>query len=156
VSTPTTPTPNAPASNQPPQIASATITPSLGVFGLTTFTAHVDARDPDADPISIAWSDASGPVVDTAELTFKAGALRAPLTVTIADGRGGIASTKVSFVAGDMNGVYDGFFGPEGHGLEYFFMRLTRTGETITPTESTVVEFCSPASTKRERLDGCS
>jgi hypothetical protein len=48
VSTPTTPTPNAPASNQPPQIASATITPSLGVFGLTTFTAHVDARDPDA------------------------------------------------------------------------------------------------------------
>jgi len=105
----------------------------MGVVGLTTFTAHVDTVDPDGDPISIVWSDPFGQVGTGAELTFKAGDVRQPFTVTVTDGKGGVASEKVTFVAGTINGAYDGNIGP-ALGGEYFFMLLQRTGTTITGT----------------------
>src|SRR6059036_6051 len=82
--TPISPSPGPVAPNEAPRIVAAAIAPSLGVVGLTTFTAHVEARDPDGDPLSIAWSDGAGHVVsDAQDVTFKAGAVLAPLTVRV-------------------------------------------------------------------------
>jgi hypothetical protein len=134
---PTAPTSPTPSPNQTPQIVSATISPSLGVRDLTTFTAHVDARDPDADPLSVSWSGlGTGTVGTSADLTFKAGEQGAPLTVRVTDSKGATASAKIDFVVGDLNRSFDGYWGgigDAGHGFN-FFMDLVRTGTTVTGT----------------------
>lgn len=131
-----TPMPTSPASpNRAPQILSASISPPLGVVGLTTFKAHVDAQDPDGDPLSIVWSDgARRPIGDRVDLTFTSGHdLMPPLTVTVTDGKGGIATARADFIAGDIScGSCKGFFGPDP--LHYFAMRLSSTGTTVTGT----------------------
>src|SRR5262249_25089871 len=53
--TPPTPTPPAAGTNQAPQILRTTVTPTLGVMDLTTFTAHVDAQDADGDRLKYTW-----------------------------------------------------------------------------------------------------
>jgi hypothetical protein len=71
--TPTTPTAPAPASgveNQSPGIAGVSITPALGVSQLTAFHAHVNATDPDGDPVSIAWSSYGTPLGDRSDVDF--------------------------------------------------------------------------------------
>jgi hypothetical protein len=131
--TPTSPTPPAPSANQSPQILSATVSPSLGVQDLTTFTAHVEARDPDADPFSISWSSpVLGTVGTNADLSFKS-SVGSPLTVTVTDSKGASASAKVQVVVADLNRDYDGYFGKDGHGFD-FSMHLTRTGTVVTGT----------------------
>lgn len=131
--TPTSPTPPAPSSNQSPQILSATASPSLGVQDLTTFTAHVEARDPDADPLSVSWSSPLlGTVGTNADLSFKSN-VGSPLTVTVTDSKGASASAKVHVVVADLNWYYDGYFGNDGHGFD-FSMHLTRTGTIVTGT----------------------
>jgi hypothetical protein len=145
--TPVSPSPTPASPNHAPEILSATVTPAVGVVGLTTFTAHVDARDPDGDPLSITWtdgdplsirwSDGSRFIIGhNADLTFEAtDDLHPPLTVMVTDGKGGTIAAKVDYVAGDLNGFYDGFFGPDLHGLAYY-MHLTRSGTTIAGTIS--------------------
>ena len=133
--TPTPPSPPAPSPNRAPETLSVSITPSLGVVGLTTFKAHVDARDPDGDPLSIVWSDvARRPVGDNADLTFKAGHdVGSPLTVTVTDGKGGTATTKADFIAGDITcGSCAGYFDFGPNPLRYFGMQLRGTGTTVT------------------------
>jgi hypothetical protein len=132
-SVPTTPTPT-PSTNQAPQISSVTVSPALAVIGLATFTAHVDARDPDGDPLTYAWV-APGPKpvgANSADLSFTAGEAGAPLRITVTDNKGAAASGQVEFVAADLDGLYDGYFG-SNQGLQ-FSMVLRRTGTTVTGT----------------------
>jgi hypothetical protein len=136
--TPASPTPSPTASpNQAPQIVSATVTPSAGIVGLTTFAAHVDARDPDGDPLSISWSDGARRLVgQTADLTFQAGHdVVAPLTVTVTDSKGVTATAKADFLAGDINchTYCEGFFGPEQN-LDRFYLYLISTSTRVTGT----------------------
>ena len=143
--TPTSPSPAAPSPNRAPEILSVNITPSLGVVGLTTFMAHVDARDPDGDRLSIVWSDVvRRPVGDSADVTFKAGQdVRAPLTVTVTDAKGGTASTTVDFIAGDITcGSCAGYveFGPKP--LQYFGMQLSGTGTGR--VTGTIIDYGDP------------
>ena len=142
---PTSPSPAAPSPNRAPEILSVSVTPSLGVVGLTTFRAHVDARDPDGDPLSIVWSDAGRRRIgDSADLAFQAGhEVGSPLTVTVTDGKGGTATTKADFIAGDITcGSCAGYvdFGPKP--LQYFGMQLsgTRTGMVT----GTIVDYNDP------------
>jgi len=55
-STPLAPTPiptPTPSPNQPPQIVTATITPTSGIDQLTTFNVRVEVRDPDGDQVTL-------------------------------------------------------------------------------------------------------
>jgi len=134
---PTSPSPTVPAQNQPPVIAGATITPPIGVYDLTRFIARVEARDPDGDPLSIMWTDRGHRVLGTSpEAAFDAGAGVSPLTVTVTDPRGGIATAEVSFIAGDVRGPQDGYFSENAFGQRGFDyqMQLIRTGASVTGT----------------------
>jgi hypothetical protein len=101
------------------------------------FTAHVEARDPDADPLSVSWSgQGTGTVGTNVDLTFRAGETGGPLTVRVTDSKGATANTKVDFVVGDLNWYFDGYFGEigdEGHGFD-FSMHLARNGTIVTGT----------------------
>lgn len=133
-SPPTSPSP--PASNQTPQITSATVSPSLGVQGLTTFAAHLDAHDPDGDPLTVTWS---GPVrgipttVGTGtDFSFKAGDVGPPLTITVTDSKGASVKTTLAYIVADVNTSLDGYFGTRRDVL--FSMRLVTNGTLVTGT----------------------
>jgi hypothetical protein len=138
---PPTPSPTAPSlpaptpspANQPPQIVSATIDPSVGVKDLTTFTARAEVIDPDADPVTISWSAPGRGVVATGStLSFRGGEFSGPLTVTATDSRGATATASIPFSAPDLGAFFDGYFG--GRRDVLFSMRLSRTGELLSGT----------------------
>jgi hypothetical protein len=116
---------------------SATVSPTLGVLDLTTFTTRLEAQDPDGDPLSITWSSRGRGVVGTAaNLAFKAGEVWSPLTVTVTDPRGASSTAEVAFIIGDLWGAHDGYFSENTYGRRGYdySMYLTRTGTTVTGT----------------------
>jgi hypothetical protein len=137
---PTTPTPtgNGQTPNNPPQIVTAVLTPGVGFDDVTTFTAHLDATDPDSDSLSIAWSLPLGTVVsDQPDFTFvrrrdESPLIGSPLTVTVTDGKGGRATAKVDFVAAAFNGAFDGFIGDGRQRDSHFVMVLAQSGSVVT------------------------
>jgi len=85
-------------------------TPATGGWHyLTTSAAHIDARDPDGDRLTYAWTDWKGQPVDGAfsnggaDVSFTAQGFQTPqknvgpLTITVTDARGGSSSTTIEF-----------------------------------------------------------
>jgi hypothetical protein len=107
---PTVPSPSPTGINRPPEIVAASVTPATGGWHyLTTFSAHIDARDPDGDRLTYAWTDWKGQPVDGAfsnggaDVSFTAQGFQTPqknvgpLTIIVTDARGGSSSTKIEF-----------------------------------------------------------
>jgi hypothetical protein len=130
-SAPTTPTPT-PAANQAPQISSVTVTPAIGVTGLTTLTAHVEANDPDGDPLTYAWVAGGLPLgTNSTDVTFKAGETRPPVSVTVSDSKGAAAASgKLQFATVDVRPLLDGYFDADA-GID-FTLRLNLAGTALT------------------------
>jgi hypothetical protein len=141
--TPTPPTTPAGA-NQAPQIVRTIVTPALGVWDLTIFTAHVEAKDADGDRLAYTWSAFQGPTLggDAPDLVFTAGSDgsspllgRSELTVSVTDNKSPAVKERLQFITADLNGSYDGFFGlASPYNGSYFNMLLTRKGTVVTGT----------------------
>jgi len=132
-----TPTPPVPAPNQAPEIVSATVSPSFGIWGVTAVMAHVEARDPDGDPLSIEWS---GPAPGgtrvwgtTVDLPFTAGDIPGMLKVTVTDRAGARVSKDAPFRMASLSEHFDGYFGDVYTGFD-FRMSLKQTGTMVTGT----------------------
>jgi hypothetical protein len=140
-----TPPPTTPiTSNHAPQIVAAHVTPSFGITGMTTFTAHVDAHDDDSDTLTYNWSTSQRSVlgVNAPDYTFVAGSddtnplLGVPeLSVSVTDGKGSAVTQKLAgYVTADLAGNFDGVFGPNSTGGDTFALTLKRTDTTVTGT----------------------
>jgi hypothetical protein len=115
------------------QLVNASITPGLGVVGLTTITAHVEARQSNGNPLSYAWTSSSKATVgDKPDYTFTAGDVYGPLTATISDGRGGTVSVQLPFINASLSSSFDGHIGDGNTSTGYFSLRLTQTGTKVT------------------------
>lgn len=155
-SVPATPGTSQPADN-PPQIVSAAVTPSIGFDEATQFTAHVEARDPDGDSLSVAWTNPLGIVVsEQRDFSFvrrgQSPAIGSPLSVAVTDGKGGRATARVDFVAVAFTGSFDGAIGEKGG----FSLVLTQNGNVVTGTifEHSHVGVMDPAEPGHVNPDG--
>jgi hypothetical protein len=136
-STTTAPTqPSAPPStNQPPQIAEVTVTPSFVVAGVGTATAHVDARDPDGDRLTYTWitnqNQTTGP--DAPDFSYQTPGTQ-PASVRVTDAKGeSVRATLPGITWADMDNrpYFDGYFDDQPNGL-FFLLETRRTGASIT------------------------
>jgi hypothetical protein len=139
------PSPSPTGVNRPPEITGASITPSAGGWrDLTTYTAHVDARDPDGERLTYAWTNYRGEPVEGvfsnggADVSFTVQSFPGdffknvgPLTVTVNDPRGGSASSRIQFEARHFGN--DRFLGRIGN-VEYVWLYLNQTGGALSGT----------------------
>jgi len=134
--TPTTPTnsgsgpsPAPPSANRAPEIVGVTITPPLGVIGLTTMSVHVDARDPDGDALTYTWLQANAVGPDSADYSFQTpGATPSRIRVTDSGGLSATAAVPPHEWA-NLNAL-DGFFGQQD--WLSFALDLNQTGTILT------------------------
>lgn len=162
-SRPTSPTPidTTPAANRPPTIVSASVSPSMGVSQVTTFTARVEAVDPDGDTLTYAWLSSNHVIASQEhEFTFVPGAgvsAIAPFKVTVTDSKGASASADADFITAAFDWEFDGWAGEPGHGFD-FRLSLAQQGNAITGKITDFrgyhVGFTDPADPGRIDVDG--
>jgi len=108
-STPTnpTPTPTPTQTNRAPVISSVTVTPSFGIADLQTFNFAAVASDPDGDSVSYSW-DLAGNARSGANpsIIFASPGGVGSGTISVNDGKGGSASSSVTFTVGSMSGAW--------------------------------------------------
>ena len=131
-----------PPANQAPQISGASVSPGLGIHAVTTFTVRADVGDADGDPLTVKMSgcplgqDVAVPVsTGLASLSFKTVApCVSTLTLTVSDGRGGSAETKVPFQYLEMRGAFRLVVGDGFYDRPYFYVVLQQNGATLSGT----------------------
>jgi hypothetical protein len=96
------------------QLVSVSISPSLGVVGLTTIKAHAEAKASNGDTLSYTWTPAKGAVGNKADYSFISGESAGPLTISVTDGKGATISKTLDFVNASLNGGFDGTIGSNG------------------------------------------
>ena len=128
-STPTTPTPPA-QQNRAPVITSTSVTPTFGIADLQAFNFSAIANDPDGDAITYTWNAAgtTGGGATPPPLIFRSPGGNGQATVTVADGKGGSASSTVNFIVGSMSGSWRVDTGP----LVGATFQLTQNGAVVT------------------------
>jgi outer membrane protein OmpA-like peptidoglycan-associated protein len=112
--TPTPPPPPPAAANRPPTVTVVCTPPQVPVGGSSNCVAT--AQDPDGDPLTYAWKAPSGtfgtPAAATTQWTAGNTLARWSWTVTVSDGRGGMATgtatlTVVAVTLEDINFDFD-------------------------------------------------
>lgn len=135
------PTPSPSGVNRPPEIVAASITPATGGWHyLTTYAAHIEARDPDGDRLIYSWTDWRGQSVDGVfsnggtDVSFTAQGFQTlqknvgPLTITVTDPRGGSANATLQFEARYLR--HQRFRGRIGN-VDYVHLLLDQTNDAL-------------------------
>ena len=105
--TPTpTPTPTTPA-NRSPVITAITVTPDVGVSGLTIFTISATATDADNDTLTYSWVLVSTPREGQSVQAGFVGDGPQTITLTVTDGKGGTVSQSRAVTIGRMTGDWE-------------------------------------------------
>jgi hypothetical protein len=142
--TPTNPAPGSgPAGpNRAPEIV-ATMTPTLGIDHVTTFTARVEVKDPDGDPVSVTLRSLCQFPTDTpvelnggvGVVSFKTIDRCAPrLTFTATDSKGASAPAEASAERRGLAGTFRLAIGDDVYGPPYYFISLAQSGPVVTGT----------------------
>ena len=144
--TPSTPAPgSAPAGpNRAPEIV-ATMTPTLGIDQVTTFTARVEVKDPDGDPVSVTllslWQFPKGTPVElnggVGVVSFKTIDRCGPvLTFTATDSKGATARAEASAEHRGLAGTFRLTIGDDFYSQPYYAITLAQSGTGATGTLS--------------------
>jgi Big-like domain-containing protein len=150
-STPAAPTPPTPAPgsgpsspNRSPAIV-ATITPSVGIDQVTTFTARVEVKDPDGDPVAVTLTSLCPFQKDTpVELnggvgivSFKPVEKCGPtLSFTATDSKGATARADVSAEHRGLTGSFRLVIGDDFYSEPRYAITLAQSGTLVTGTLS--------------------
>ena len=144
--TPSTPAPgSAPAGpNRAPEIV-ATMTPTLGIDQVTTFTARVEVKDPDGDPVSVTLLSLCQFPKDTpVELSGGVGVVSFKtidrcgpvLTFTATDSKGATARAEASAEHRGLAGTFRLTIGDGFYSEPYYAITLAQSGTVVTGTLS--------------------
>jgi hypothetical protein len=149
--TPSAPTPSTPAPgagpvgpNRAPEIV-ATVTPTLGIDQVTTFTARVEVKDPDGDPVSVTVSSLCQFPKDTpvelnggvGVVSFKTIDKCGPvLRFTATDSKGATARADASAEHRGLGGIFRLTIGDSFYSQPYYSITLAQSGNVVTGTLS--------------------
>ena len=149
--TPSAPTPSASAPgsapsspNRSPEIA-ATITPSIGIDQVTTFTARVEVKDPDGDPVVVALTSICPFQKDTpvelnggvGVVSFKPVEKCGPtLSFVATDSKGATARADVSAEHRGLTGSFRLVIGQGFYSEPHYSITLAQAGTLVTGTIS--------------------
>jgi len=130
------------SSNQAPQLTAGPVSPSVGIYDVTTFTVRVEVRDPDGDPVSLKMSgcprDQDVPIpLESGATTVSfiaTGACASPLRFTATDARGAASETPVSFQTFRMKGAFRFVLGEGIYAQPAYGAVLNQSGSVITGT----------------------
>ena len=173
-STPAAPTPSTPApgsgpsSNRSPEIV-ATITPPVGIDQVTTFTARVEVRDPDGDPVMVTLTSLCPFQKDTPiELEGGVGDVRVKpvekcgpmLSFVATDSKGATARADVSAEHRGLTGSFRLVIGDDFYGEPRYNITLAQSGTLVTGTlsdypRSGVMDLQTPGSIDENDASGC-
>jgi hypothetical protein len=149
--TPSAPTPSTPAPgsgpvgpNRAPEMV-ATVTPTLGIDQVTTFTARVEVKDPDGDPVSVTVSSLCQSPKDTpvelnggvGVVSFKTIDKCGPvLRFTATDSKGATARADASAEHRGLGGIFRLTIGDSFYSQPYYSITLAQSGNVVTGTLS--------------------
>ena len=137
-----TPPPNPTPPNQPPQIVVGSVTPTLGIVTVTTFTAPIEARDPDGDQFVLTatgCSFARDTRIDLengrATLSFKADrTCGSSISLTATDARGAVAQATIPFQRTSLEGPFRLVLGEGFYAQPNFYVNLRQSETLVTGT----------------------
>jgi hypothetical protein len=85
-----------------------TFTPSFGIQNLTTFNYGSAASDPDGDTVTYSWNLSGNSATGASGTIAFANGVNGTATLTISDGKGGVATDSRTFVVGTVTGTWSG------------------------------------------------
>jgi hypothetical protein len=123
----------------------ATVTPTLGIDQVTTFTARVEVKDPDGDPVSVTVSSLCQSPKDTpvelnggvGVVSFKTIDKCGPvLRFTATDSKGATARADASAEHRGLGGIFRLTIGDSFYSQPYYSITLAQSGNVVTGTLS--------------------